>query len=300
MAKLLAMRIGTHNVNGIRAALRRGFRPYWDRTAADVIALQEVRCRMDDLPLEAFHDYHVTLDAGQTAGRNGVAIMTRARPERVRALDATVHQFGPDLAPEEVPAERIVNRDLARFSTEGRYVEVDLADAPLRVASLYLPKGAAWPHEDGSEEKYRRKMRFMRGFARLLTASRREAAADGREFLVMGDFNIAHTRQDLRNWRSNQKSEGFLPEEREWFGSILSPRSLVDVTRRLHPDADGPYSWWSWRGQAFTNDAGWRIDYHLASPGLAKSATSAWVGREPSYEERISDHAPVLADYSLS
>lgn len=294
------LRIGTHNVNGIRAALRRGFRGFWDATDADVIALQEVRCRVDDLPLEAFQGYHVTLDTGLKAGRNGVAVMTRIRPARVRALDGTAYQFGPDLQPEAVPAERIVNRDLARFATEGRYLEVDLADAPLRVASLYLPKGAAWPHEEGSEEKYRRKMRFMSGFARLLTTSRREAAAEGREFLVMGDFNIAHTRQDLRNWRTNQRSEGFLPEEREWFSSILSPRSLVDVVRRLHPDAEGPYSWWSWRGQAWANDAGWRIDYHLASPGLARGATAAWVGREPSYEERISDHSPVLVDYSIT
>lgn len=293
------MRIGTHNVNGIRAALRRGFRPFWDATAADVIALQEVRCRVEDLPLEAFHGYHVTLDSGQRAGRNGVAVLTRARPARVRSLDGSATQFGPDLTPEPVPAVRIINRDLANFATEGRYLEVDLADAPLRVASLYLPKGAAWPHEEGSEEKYLRKMRFMRGFARLLTTSRREAAAEGREFLVMGDFNIAHTRQDLRNWRTNQRSEGFLPEERDWFGSILSPRSLVDVVRRVHPDVEGPYSWWSWRGQAWANDTGWRIDYHLASPGLARSATAAWVGREASYEERISDHSPVVVDYRL-
>lgn len=293
-------RIGTHNVNGIRAALRRGFRPFWDRTGADVIALQEVRCRVGDLPLDAFDGYHVTLDTGSLAGRNGVALLTRTRPVRVRSLADTATGIAPGAPPVEVPAERITGRDLAPFAGEGRYLEVDLADAPLRVASLYLPKGAAWPYEDGSEEKYLRKMRFMRGLARAMTASRREAAAEGREFLVMGDFNIAHTKQDLRNWRTNQKSEGFLPEEREWFGSVTGPRRMVDVVRSLHPDAEGPYSWWSWRGQAFTNDAGWRIDYHLASPGLAKAATSAFVGREASYEERISDHSPVIVDYALT
>jgi exodeoxyribonuclease-3 len=139
----------------------------------------------------------------------------------------------------------------------------------------------------------------MRGLARALTASKREAAAEGREFLVMGDFNIAHTKQDLRNWRSNQKSEGFLPEEREWFGTLLGPRRLIDVVRRLHPDVEGPYSWWSWRGQAFVNDSGWRIDYHLASPGLAKAATNAFVGREATYEARVSDHSPVVVDYQV-
>ena len=293
------IRIGTHNVNGIRAALRRGFRGYWDETTADVVALQEVRCRVDDLPLEAFDGFHVTLDAGQLAGRNGVAILTRRAPERVRSLAEVVTEISPGGRPTDLSAERIVNRDLAAFSHEGRYVEVDLADAPVRVASLYLPKGAAWPYEEGTEEKYLRKMRFMRGLARALTASKREAAAEGREFLVMGDFNIAHTKQDLRNWRSNQKSEGFLPEEREWFGTLLGPRRLIDVVRRLHPDVEGPYSWWSWRGQAFVNDSGWRIDYHLASPALAKAATNAFVGREATYEARVSDHSPVVVDYAL-
>jgi exodeoxyribonuclease-3 len=293
------IRIGTHNVNGIRAALRRGFRGYWDETTADVVALQEVRCRVDDLPREAFDGFHVTLDAGQLAGRNGVAILTRRAPERVRSLAEVVTEISPGGRPTDLSAERIVNRDLAAFSHEGRYVEVDLADAPVRVASLYLPKGAAWPYEEGTEEKYLRKMRFMRGLARALTASKREAAAEGREFLVMGDFNIAHTKQDLRNWRSNQKSEGFLPEEREWFGTLLGPRRLIDVVRRLHPDVEGPYSWWSWRGQAFVNDSGWRIDYHLASPALAKAATNAFVGREATYEARVSDHSPVVVDYQV-
>lgn len=294
------MRIGTHNVNGIRAALRRGFRPFWDACGADVIAVQEVRCRVADLPPEAFGDHHVTLDAGALAGRNGVAVLTRQAPVRLRALGDSVTTVSPGGIPVATRAERIVNRDLSAFADEGRYLEVDLADAPLRVASLYLPKGAAWPYEPEAKDKYDRKMRFLRGLARQLTASRREAAGEGREFLVMGDFNIAHTTLDLKNWRSNQKSEGFLPEEREWLGAQLGPRRLVDVIRALHPETEGPYSWWSWRGQAFANDSGWRIDYHLASPGLARSATQGFVAREDSYEARMSDHAPVIIDYALS
>ncbi|OUZ12726.1 exodeoxyribonuclease III [Aeromicrobium sp. PE09-221] len=293
------MRIGTHNVNGIRAALRRGFTDFWADAGADVIALQEVRCRVEDLPSGAFGDYHATWDAGQKAGRNGVAVLTRRAPAQIRALDDFAHTVAPDGSPEQLPVTRIVNRDLAAFRDEGRYVEVDLADAPLRVASLYLPKGAAWPYEENSKEKYDRKMRFLRGLARQITASRREAAQDGREFLIMGDFNIAHTKQDLKNWRSNQKSEGFLPEEREWLDSVISPRRMIDVVRTLHPDQDGPYSWWSWRGQAFANDSGWRIDYHLASPNLAHQATAAWSAREDSYDARLSDHCPVIADYHL-
>ncbi|MGV8846755.1 exodeoxyribonuclease III [Tessaracoccus sp.] len=292
--------LGSHNVNGIRAAMRRGFRPFWDAENADVIALQEVRCRLADLPGDAFTGYHTALDTGTLPGRNGVAILTRRAPSAVRTLSGTALTAGPDGVFGEVEAIHLPNRDLAHFSHEGRYLEVDLSDAPVRVASLYLPKGAAWPHEEDGKEKYDRKMRFLKGLARLLTSSRREAAAVGREFVVVGDFNIAHTQKDLKNWRTNQRSEGFLPEEREWFSSVVGPRRLIDVVRHLHPDVEGPYSWWSWRGQAFTNDAGWRIDYHLASPALANAAVRARVAREQDYDSRMSDHSPVMVDYDLS
>ncbi len=293
--------LGSHNVNGIRAAMRRGFRPFWDAEGADVIALQEVRCRLADLPRDAFTGWHTSLETGTLPGRNGVAIMTRHAPAAIRTLSGTALLAGPEGDFIEVPSVHLPNRDLAHFSHEGRYIEVDLSDAPVRVASLYLPKGAAPPFEDEKDEaKYERKMRFLQGLARLLTASRREAAAEGRQFVVVGDFNIAHTEQDLKNWRTNKRSEGFLPEEREWFSSVVGPRSLIDVVRHLHPGVDGPYSWWSWRGQAFTNDAGWRIDYHLASAALARSATSARVAREVDYESRISDHSPVLVTYDLA
>lgn len=293
------MLIATHNVNGIRATLARGWAEWLADRGLDVVALQEVRCRAADLPADAFGHYVATLDLGTLAGRNGVALLTRTPPVRVRTLGGTALQVSGDEAT-AIQTETISSRELRHFGHEGRYIEADLADAPLRVASLYLPKGAAWPYEgDEAKPKYDRKMAFMAGFARLLTQSRREAAADGREFLVMGDFNVANTRQDLRNWRTNQKSEGFLPEEREWFTSILGNRTLHDVVRRLHPDADGPYSWWSWRGQAFNNDTGWRIDYHLASPALARSALSAVVDREDDYNVRLSDHAPVVVDYRM-
>lgn len=296
------MRIGTHNVNGIRAALRRGFTGFWEDAGTDVIALQEVRCRVEDLPDGAFGPYHAAWDAGTLAGRNGVAVLTRSKPARIRTLGDAGHVVDPEGRPEPVSTERISNRDLAGFAHEGRYIEVDLADAPLRVASLYLPKGAAWPYEQGeaAKAKYDRKMTFLRGMERHLVATRREAAREGREFVILGDFNIAHTKQDLKNWRGNQKSEGFLPEERAWLDGVIGPRRLVDVVRHLHPEAEGPYSWWSWRGQAFTNDSGWRIDYHLASPNLAKAATAAWSAREDSYQARISDHCPVIADYDLT
>lgn len=295
------MRIATLNLNGIRAAHKRGLSDWLDGRGCDVIAFQEVRCRPADLPEGAFGGYRVAWQPGHLAGRNGVALLTRTAPAEVRA-------WGPELVIGKPGADAEVRdgstaglaRKLHPFADEGRYVEVDLADAPLTVASLYLPKGASPdPSDEKAQAKQARKMSFLDGFARHLVAARRAAAGRGREFLVMGDFNIAHENADLKNWRSNQKNEGFLPEERAWLTSILSPRTLVDVVRALHPDEEGPYSWWSWRGQAFTNDAGWRIDYHLASPGLAKKAVSAQVDRADSYDARISDHAAVVVDYAL-
>src|SRR5690606_753071 len=120
----------------------------------------------------------------------------------------------------------------------------------------------------------------------------------GREFLLMGDLNVAHTTQDVARWRSSQRAEGFLPEEREWIGSLLSPRTLVDVVRAVHPEAEGPYSWWSWLGESFARDSGWRIDYHLATPRLARTAVAAWVDREHR-GVRLSDHSPVVVDYAF-
>lgn len=267
------MRIASFNVNGIRAAERRGFRAWLDAADLDIVALQEVRCPPELVPEAAVAGYHFTYDPGSLAGRNGVAILSRQRPEGVRI------GFG--------------NRE---FDPEGRYLEVDLPG--LTVASLYLPKGGTPFGDEASAARYHRKLRFLASFRRHLTRARRAAANQGREFLVMGDFNIAHTELDLKAWKTNRRSEGFLPEERAWFGDLLTPRTLTDVVRALHPDTSGPYSWWSWRGQSWASDAGWRIDYHLASPGLARRALAGGTMRAETYEARISDHAPVWVEYA--
>lgn len=274
------IRIATVNVNGIRASVRRGFDVWLRETRPDIVALQEVRCPADQLPMEAFEGYHLSYDSGQIPGRNGVAVLTREAPGDVR-----------------------IGIGAKEFDSQGRYLEVDLpatADHPgLTVGSLYLPKGATPDADEAGRAKYEHKMRFLAKFARVLTASRRRAAREGRELLVMGDFNIAHAEVDLKNWRTNRTSEGFLPEERAWFSAILGARTLHDVVREMHPDQPGPYSWWSWRGQSFVNDVGWRIDYHLASPRLAAAARTGGSQRAASYEARTSDHSPVVVDYQL-
>ena len=269
----------------------------------DVIGLQEVRCRPADLPEGAFGDRHVSWAPGSLAGRNGVALLTRTAPAEVRSWGTHLV-----MTPGETPnldeiRTGITDRlpaELLPFADAGRYIAVALADAPVTVACLYLPKGATPdPKDEKSIAKQDRKMTFLAGFREYLATRRQECAAQGRHVLIMGDFNIAHENADLKNWKSNQRNEGFLPEERQWFDTILSPETLVDVVRSQHPDVDGPYSWWSWRGKAFVNDAGWRIDYHLASPELAKKAVTAEIDRDPSYAERTSDHAAVVVDYDL-
>lgn len=303
-------RVATLNVNGIRAARRRGFEAWSTGRACDVVALQEVRCPVAMLPEGLFGDYHLTYDPGTLAGRNGVAVLTREAPAAVRTWGAPVLRRAPSeehVELEETPLGRVA-RELRPFVPQGRYVEVDLADRPVTIASLYLPKGGL-PAElqkpgrmrekpDGGA-RFERKMSFLAGFGRHITAARRAARAQGREFLLLGDLNIAHTPQDVANWRRNVRSEGFLPQERAWFDELVGPRRLVDVVRSLHPEAEGPYSWWSWLGNSFVNDTGWRIDYHLATPRLARSAVAAMTDREASRDARLADHAPVVVDYDL-
>ena len=289
------LRISTLNVNGIRAATRRGLLDWLERSNPDVVAFQEMRCSVDDLPLDWLGARHLAYQSGTIPGRNGVAVLTRAPVAAVRSWDPTVVLATRSGLVEVAAPAGVLARELKHFAGHGRYVEVDLADQPLTIASVYVPKGGS-PFDD-TEPAYEAKMVFLAGFAKQVTRARREARARGREYLLMGDVNIAHTALDLANPRANVKYPGFLPEERSWLDEVITPRSLVDVVRRLHPEQPGPYSWWSWRGQAFTNDKGWRIDYHLASPALAKLATSGGTERDASYDARISDHAPVTVTY---
>lgn len=285
------LRVATFNVNGIRAATRRGYQGWIAETAPDIVALQEVRCPVESLPESFPGGYHLSYDPGSLAGRNGVAVLTRQPPAETRTL--------AELEP--------LARGWQRFAHEGRYLEVDLADTPLTVGSVYIPKGGLPAHlqkpgrmreaPDGGAA-YARKQAFLSAFARQLAHSRRVARAAGREFLLLGDLNLARDRYDLTNWRSSRRAVGFLPEERAWLSDLVGPRTLVDVVRGLHPETDGPYSWWSWLGDSFAKDVGWRIDLHLATPALASTAQRAWVCREPSRDERISDHAAVVVDYA--
>ncbi|WP_328912619.1 MULTISPECIES: exodeoxyribonuclease III [unclassified Streptomyces] len=264
--------VTTANVNGLRAAAKKGFLPWLEATAADVVCLQEVRAEPDQLPAalrdpDGWHAYHAPATA---KGRAGVSVLTRRAPAAVRV------GFGS-----------------AEFDASGRYLEIDLPDAGpgVTVGSLYLPSG-----EVGTERQDE-KLRFMDEFLGHLDTLRARSAEAGTHALVCGDWNIAHQEADLKNWRANQKSAGFLPEERAWLTQVLTP--WTDVVRDLHPGVPGPYSWWSYRGRAFDNDTGWRIDYQVATPDLAKRATGAVVERAAAHDLRWSDHAPVTVVYDL-
>lgn len=260
--------VSSVNVNGIRAAAKKGFVEWLDATKADVVCLQEVRAEAAQLPPEVrdLPGWHAAWAPAAAKGRAGVAILSRTEPER------TAIGFGSE-----------------EFDNSGRYLEIDLPG--LTVASLYLPSG-----EVGTERQDE-KERFMAEFLVHLTDLRARAADDGREVVVCGDWNIAHQEADLKNWKSNQKAAGFLPGERAWLTRVFDEAGYVDVVRALHPDQPGPYTWWSYRGRAFDNDAGWRIDYQIATPGLAEKATSAVVERAATHAERWSDHAPVTAAF---
>ncbi|MGV9313398.1 exodeoxyribonuclease III [Streptomyces sp. NPDC003691] len=254
------------NVNGLRAAAKKGFVEWLAATGADVVCLQEVRAEPGQLPedVRSPEGWFTAHAPSSVKGRAGVSLYTRREPDAVRT------GFGS-----------------AEFDDSGRYLEADLPG--VTVASLYLPSG-----EVGTD-KQDEKCRFMDEFLPYLHDLRARAAADGREVVVCGDWNIAHREADLKNWRANRKSSGFLPEEREWLTRVYEEAGYVDVVRALHPDQDGPYSWWSYRGRAFDNDTGWRIDLLVATPGLAAGAVKASVERADSHPERWSDHAPVTA-----
>jgi len=274
------LRVASVNVNGVRAAFRKGMQPWLDASGVDVLALQEVRAEREDLEALLGHDWVIAHDAASQKGRAGVAIATKVGHDDVRV------DFGPK-----------------SVDTAGRWVEVDVttpAGNPLTVVSCYVHSGeAGTPKQDAKYE-----------FLDIMTKRMKKLGALDRPTVVVGDLNVGHRWLDIRNWKGNLKNSGFLPEERAYFDTWIGHEDsgdyntgtigrFVDVGRKFHGEVEGPYSWWSWRGKAFDNDTGWRIDYHLANAPLAATVQHYRIDRAPSYDTRWSDHAPVIADYDI-
>lgn len=265
------VRLITANVNGIRAAARRGGLTWLLAQDPDVLSLQEVRASDDQLRtvLEdaGFGDWHVAHSPSTAVkGHAGVAILSSTPFEAVRTMEDEA------------------------FAAQGRWLEADLASGagPVTVTSAYVHTGEALtPRQD---EKY--------AFLALIEKRLQDWCSRDALAVVTGDLNIAHTEHDLKNWKGNLGKAGFLDDERALLDRWCADH-VVDVHRRLHGPGPGPYTWWSWRGKAFDNDAGWRIDYHLATRPLAERARMATVGRAATYAERWSDHAAVSIDYDV-
>ncbi|SEE68024.1 exodeoxyribonuclease-3 [Arthrobacter alpinus] len=271
------LRIASVNVNGIRAAYKNGMAPWLANRDVDILCLQEVRA--PDAIVEAFlgEEWHLLHAEAEAKGRAGVLIASRK--DRIEPV-ATRVGIGEDY-----------------FATTGRWVEADYAltgsdgtPTTLTVVSAYVHSGeVGTPKQDD-------KFRFLDTMIGRLPA----LAGASDHALVVGDLNVGHKTLDIKNWKGNVKRAGFLPEERAYFDRFFGEEiGWKDVARELAGEVDGPYTWWSNRGQAFTNDTGWRIDYHMATPALASKALSCVVDRAESYESRFSDHAPLVVDYKF-
>ncbi|MEV8338832.1 exodeoxyribonuclease III [Leucobacter sp. NPDC077196] len=281
------LRVASVNVNGIRAAFRKGMGEWLDARGVDVLALQEVRA--DDAHLTELlgDEWHFIHDPCQIKGRAGVAIASR--------VPAIAHRVGLGAldAQEQV-------------QSSGRWLEADfdLGGIPLTVVSNYTHSGEV---ETPRQEA---KWAFLNAMSQRMS----ELAAERELVAIVGDFNVGHRELDIKNWKGNVKRAGFLPRERAYFDRFFGAAGetivgvdgtegpgygWVDVGRRFHGEVDGPYTWWSNRGQAFDNDTGWRIDYQVVTPALAERVESYTVDRAASYDARWSDHAAVVVDYRM-
>lgn len=264
------LRLATVNVNGIRAAYKKGMGDWLAERGADVVTLQEVRAPDEIVhAITADSRFHVSHAVAVDKGRAGVAVLSRNKPTAVRI------GCGDDY-----------------FDESGRWIETDIAldnGSTLTVVSAYVHSGdVGTPKQD---DKYR--------FLDQMIVRLGEIRASGNHGIVTGDLNVGHTERDIKNWKGNVKKAGFLPEERAYFDRFFGELGWVDVHRSLAGDVAGPYTWWSMRGQAFDTDTGWRIDYHIATPEFAALATTASVDRAPSWDARWSDHAPLVIDYNI-
>ncbi|VVE59863.1 exodeoxyribonuclease III [Pandoraea anapnoica] len=253
------MRIITANLNGVRSASKKGFFEWFGNQDADILCVQEIKAQLPDMTPDFLkpHDYQGYFHYAQKKGYSGAGVYVRREPDDI-----------------------VIGWNNTEFDAEGRYVEVRYGN--LSVISVYIPSGSS------GEERQAAKFRFMADFMPHLLALK----AEGREVVLCGDVNIAHKEIDIKNWKGNLKNSGFLPEERAWLTQLFDEHGYVDVFRTLDQRPE-QYTWWSNRGQAYAKNVGWRIDYQIATPGIAGKAKTTSVFRDI----KFSDHAPLIVDY---
>ncbi len=251
----------TANTNGIRSAAKKGFFEWLQREQADVICIQETKAQRDQLEHEMFcpAGYHCYYFDAEKKGYSGTALYSRREPDRVHT-----------------------GLGWASADSEGRYLQADFGN--LSVASLYLPSGSS------SEQAQQKKFDFLDRYLPVL----KKQMKDGRDYILCGDWNIAHKPEDLKNWKSNQKNSGFLPEERAWLDTLFDEVGFVDAFRVVNQQPD-QYTWWSNRGQAWAKNVGWRIDYQIVTPRLRDKIRNVSIYKD----ERFSDHAPLIMEYAF-
>lgn len=267
--------VATINVNGVRAAAKKGLVEWIVEHSPDIIALQEVRAETSDLEevvnqIKAIdgNSWNILHDSASQKGRAGVAVISKLKPVESRTT------LGPK-----------------SFDSAGRWLEVDfkIKTKTLTVISTYVHSGEV------DTPKQVEKYKFLDAMTKRMAELKK---ADGL-VAVVGDLNVGHTELDIKNWKGNLKNAGFLPEERAYFDTWMQKQGWVDLGRHFHPEVPGPYTWWSFRGQAFDTDTGWRIDYQIVTPKLAKLAQSYLVHRAASYDTRFTDHSPVVVEYAI-
>jgi len=255
------MRVISINVNGIRAAHRKNFFIWLQKQDADIVCVQETKAQVEQLTEEIIKPkgYYSYFNDALKKGYSGVAIYSRIEPDKI--IDKIGWKEADD---------------------EGRYLQANFGE--LSIVSLYLPSGSS------SEERQIIKFDFLDRFISILKKMRRQK----REYIICGDWNIAHKKIDIKNWKGNQKNSGFLPEERSWLDNLFNKLGMVDSFRVVNQEAE-QYTWWSNRGQAWAKNVGWRIDYQIVTPGLKDKIRTASIYKD----ERFSDHAPLIIDYDL-
>jgi exodeoxyribonuclease-3 len=260
-------RLVSLNLNGIRSAVNKGLLPWAESVRADCMGVQEIKAQAGDIAgrFENIAGLAGHFHLAQRKGYSGVGLYLKKQPSDV-----------------------VAGIGVSEFDDEGRYVEArfDTLHRRFSIISCYFPSGSSGEHRQQA------KFRFLDVFYPQL-----ERLRATRDFILVGDINIAHHEIDLKNWRSNQKNSGFLPEERAWMTRAIEQLGLIDVHRRLRPhDTGEAYTWWSNRGQARANNVGWRLDYNLATPAVAEKARRVEVFKA----QRFSDHAPLIIDYDLT